>query len=255
MNEWHAVVLGIVEGLTEFLPVSSTGHLILASRWMGLPETEFMKSFQIAIQLGGILAVVAVYWRSFLKDIETMKRVLAGVLPTLAVGFVLYRMIKESLMTETTVLWSLAIGGVVLIVFDLLHKEKEDCIEEIPKLPYRKAFLIGLIQSLAVIPGVSRAAATIVGGLALGLKRKAVVEFSFLLAVPTIAAAAVFDLAKNGSSFGHRDWDLLLWGAASSFAVAWASIKFFLHFVRNHGFLAFGVYRILAAGAFWFFVK
>jgi undecaprenyl-diphosphatase len=251
MNAWHAVVLGIVEGLTEFLPVSSTGHLILTARLLGLEQTEFLKTFEIIIQLGAMLAVVLVYWKTFFRAPEVSKRILAALIPTLGVGFLLYRTVKSLFSNEIVILASLVIGGIVLILFDRWHKEDGKAIGELKDVPYSKAVWIGLCQALAVVPGVSRSGATIVGGLALGLKRKTVVEFSFLLAVPTILAAAALDLLKNGAAFHSSDWDLLLIGAGVSFFVAWASIQFFLKFVQSRGFTIFGVYRILAAGAFW----
>jgi undecaprenyl-diphosphatase len=251
MNAWHAVILGIVEGLTEFLPVSSTGHLILTARLLGLEQTEFLKSFEIVIQLGAMLAVVIVYWRTFFKDFEAMKRVLAALIPTLGAGFLLYKTIKSLFSNEAVILVSLVLGGIVLILFDRWHKEDEKAVGELRHIPYSRSVWIGLCQALAVVPGVSRSGATIIGGLALGLKRKVVVEFSFLLAVPTILAASALDILKNGAAFQSSDWDLILIGSGVSFFVAWVSIKFFLKFVQSRGFTAFGVYRILAALAFW----
>jgi undecaprenyl-diphosphatase len=252
MHWFQALVLGLVEGLTEFLPVSSTGHLILTSKWMGLAQTEFLKSFEIAIQLGAMLAVLGVYGRRFLTEPAVIARVLVALGPTLAVGFVLYGVIKRYwLSSHTVVLWSLLIGGVALVWFDRWHREKPEAIDDLAKIPYAKAFGIGLAQSLAVVPGVSRAAATILGGMALGLRRKTVVEFSFLLAMPTILAATALDLAKNASAFEGADWKALWIGTGVSCAVAVASIKFFLRYVQNHGFTAFGIYRILLAAVFW----
>ena len=253
MTYIHAIMLGIVEGLTEFLPVSSTGHLILASRLLGLPQTEFMKTFEISIQVGAILAVVLIYWRRLLTDIETLKRVLAAFIPTAIVGLLLYKLIKKYLFAGTgVVLWSLFIGGIVLIVFDKWYGSKERTASDV-SLP--KAAGIGLFQSLAVVPGVSRAGATILGGLALGIDRRTIVEFSFLLAVPTLAAATALDLAKNASSFDASQWQLLLAGGAVSFVTAIAGIRFFLRFIEKHGFTAFGVYRIALALFFWVFVR
>lgn len=256
MNAWHAVILGIVEGLTEFLPVSSTGHLIMTARLLRLPETEFLKSLEIAIQLGPILAVGAVYWRSFLRKPEVLKRVLVALAPTLAVGFLLYKVIKQSLFSsEAVILWSLLLGGVALILFDRWHREGPDSIGEIENIPYAKSFWIGLAQATAVVPGVSRAGATILGGLMLGMKRTVIVEFSFLLAVPTILGATALDLVKSCSVFKNTDWGLLLIGSAVSFVVALGVIRFFIRYVQKGGFTAFGVWRILSALAFWGLVR
>lgn len=252
MNFFHAFILGIVEGISEFLPISSTGHLILASKLLNLPETEFLKSFEIAIQLGAILAVVCLYWRTLLINFEVLKRVLAGFIPTAIVGFVLYKAIKKFLLgNEMAVIVSLALGGVFLILFERFHREKENDTDDLAQLSYSKAVLIGLCQSLAVIPGVSRAAATICGGLFLGLRRKAIVEYSFLLAIPTMAAATALDLLKTSATFSQEEFGLLGVGFVTSFVVAIFSVKFLLNFIKRHNFMLFGAYRITAALMFW----
>ena len=215
-----------------------------------------MKSFQIVIQLGAILAVILVYWRSFLARPETLKRVLAAFIPTAVVGFLLYALIKKYLLSdELLILLSLFFGGVFLILFERWHRVKPDSLDDIEKAPLFKCFLVGVLQSLSVIPGVSRAAATIVGGLTLGLTRRSIVEFSFLLAVPTIITAAVFDLYKQGSTFVETNRAMLILGGAVSFAVALLSIRFFIRHVQNHDFTLFGWYRIGLAVVFWIFVR
>ncbi len=255
MTWWHAVIFGIVEGLTEFLPISSTGHLILTAKLLGLPQTEFLKSFEICIQLGAILAVVLVYWRTFFLKPKISKRVLVALVPTLAAGFFLYKTVRHLLSNPSVILWSLFLGGLVLIVFDLWHREREDAVEGMDNIPYSKSFWIGVAQACAMVPGVSRAGATIVGGLALGLKRKTVVEFSFLLAVPTILAATTLDLLKNGASFYGTDWGHLLIGTAVSCGVAFAVIRLFIRYVQNRGFIVFGIYRMILAVVLWIFLK
>ena len=252
---WQAVIFGIVEGLTEFLPISSTGHLILTAKLLGLSQTEFLKSFEICIQLGAIFAVVLVYGRTLLKKPEFSKKIFVALLPTLVLGFFLYKVVRNLLSDPSVILWSLFLGGLVLVLFDLWHREREDSIRGIDNVPYSKSFWIGAAQSLAMVPGVSRAGATIVGGLALGLNRKTIVEFSFLLAVPTLLAATALDLIKNGAAFHGNEWGLLLLGAAVSCAVAVGVIRFFIRYVQNRGFLLFGVYRMLAAVVFWTFLK
>lgn len=255
MNFFDALIFGIVEGLTEFLPISSTGHLMLSAQVMGLGQTNFIKSFEIAIQLGAILSVVVLYWKKFWMDFEVLKRVLTAFLPTAVLGFFLYKIVKKVLLNDSeVVLWSLFIGGIFLIIFEWLHREKEPAVEDLGKISYRKAFFIGIFQSLAMIPGVSRAAATIVGGLLLGLKRKTIVEFSFLLAVPTMLAATALDLLKSAHEFSMGQMEFLLVGFVSSFAVALLSIKFLIHFIKNHTFIWFGVYRIAVASLFWFVI-
>ncbi|MCK5082931.1 MAG: undecaprenyl-diphosphate phosphatase, partial [Candidatus Omnitrophica bacterium] len=192
---WQTILLGIVEGITEFLPISSTGHLILTSRLLNIPQSDFLSSFQIAIQLGAILAVVLLYARSLILEWEILKRVMAAFIPTAVIGLTFYKVIKQYLMgSELVVAWALLIGGVILIIFESFYKEKETSLGEISALSYKQAILIGVFQSFAMVPGVSRSAATIIGGLSLGLKRKTIVEFSFLLAVPTMVAATGLDI-------------------------------------------------------------
>ena len=247
----YAIILGLVEGITEFLPISSTGHLILTSSLLKIPETNFLKTFEIAIQLGAILAVVVLYWRKLLLQKEVLTRVIIAFLPTAILGLLLYKVVKRYLLGNVeVVLWSLAAGGILLIVFELLHKEKEAAIGEVEQLSYQQAAAIGLFQSLAFIPGVSRAAATIVGGLLLGLKRKTIVEFSFLLAIPTMAAATGLDLVKNAGSFSGEQFGLLGVGFLVSFLTALVAIKWLLRFIEKHNFVWCGVYRITIAIVF-----
>jgi undecaprenyl-diphosphatase len=250
MTLLQSIILGIVEGITEFLPISSTGHLIIASSLLGLPQTEFQKSFEIAIQLGAIGSVIVLYWRRFLEPAVLM-RVLAAFIPTGIIGLALYHVVKTYLFgSNAVVLWALGLGGVALIVFELLHREGDDAVEDVASISYPKAVLIGLFQSLSIVPGVSRAGATIVGGLILGLSRRTIVEFSFLLAVPTMLAATGLDLVKNASSFAGQQIGVLTTGFVVSLVVALLSIKFLLAFVRTRTFIPFGVYRIVAAIAF-----
>jgi undecaprenyl-diphosphatase len=252
MTLLQAIILGIVEGLTEFLPISSTGHLILASKLLGLSQTDFQKSFEIAIQLGAIASVIMLYWRSFL-DPAVLSRVLVAFIPTGLIGFALYKVVKTYLFdSEAVVLWALGLGGVALIVFELLHREREDAVGDVASISYTQALLIGVFQSLSIVPGVSRAGATIVGGLILGLARTTIVMFSFLLAVPTMLAATGYDLLKNASSFSADQFGVLAAGFIASFVVALLAIKFLLAFVRTHTFIPFGIYRIVIALIFAF---
>lgn len=251
MDFIDAIILGIVEGLTEFLPVSSTGHLILVSRLLSLPETDFLKTFQISIQLGAILAVVVLYFRKLFLEWEIMKRLAVALVPALGIGFLFYASIRKLFESEITVVVMLFFGGVAIILFEIFHKNKAGMTEDLATLPYRTAFSIGAFQALSVIPGVSRAAATILGGLWLGLTRTAIVEFSFLLAVPTMVAATTLDLAKHAALFSREDFHLLAIGFLVSFAVALAAVKFLLRFVESHTFIAFGVYRIVIAFLFF----
>jgi undecaprenyl-diphosphatase len=256
MNFLHAIIFGFVEGITEFLPVSSTGHLIVTSHLLGLADSDFIKSFEITIQVGAILAVVALYWRSFLVEFDVLKKVIAGFIPTGIVGFILYKFIKQYLLGNTSVvIVSLFIGGLILIAFEKMHDEKKASVHEVKQISYRQAMIIGLVQSISVIPGVSRSAATIVGGMTLGLSRKAVVEFSFLLAVPTMLAASGYDILKSASGFSMDQFGVMAVGFVVSFIVALLSLRWLLSFVKKHTFVSFGIYRILAAGVFWFLLK
>lgn len=249
LNAAHALVLGIVEGLTEFLPISSTAHLILASRALGIPETEFVKSFQIIIQLGAILSVVVLYWNKFWSR-EVIQKLVVAFVPTGIVGLTVYRAVKGYLLGNlTVVLVSLLVGGIVLILFERWERDDRAAID-FGEITYRRALLIGLFQSVAVIPGVSRAAATIVGGSLLGVSKRTIVEFSFMLAVPTMVAASALDLLKSHDALaGH--WGALAIGFVVSFLTAIAAIKSFLGYIKRRDFSAFGWYRIVLALAFY----
>lgn len=248
MGLLDALVLGVVEGVTEFLPVSSTAHLMFTSELLGLPQSAFVKSFEIAIQSGAILSVVVLYWRKFLEQ-ETLARVAVAFIPTALVGLALYPFIKSALVGNIAVaLAALCAGGIFLIIFERWHLRRPS--PEPRQLTFGEAALVGLAQAVAVVPGVSRSAATIVGGLALGINRQTIVEFSFLLAAPTMAAATALDLYKSAGAFNGADWGVLGVGFATSFVVALAAITWLLRFVQTHDFTSFGVYRIIAAALF-----
>jgi len=247
MTIFQAILLSILEGITEFLPVSSTGHLILASDWLGIAPTEFVKSFEIIIQLGAILAVVFLYWETLVTNLKLWPKIVIGFMPSAVVGFLFYPLIKDHLFENTTVvLLSLAIGGLVLVKIDDWLEEGKTGLKD---LTVQTAIIIGLFQTVSVVPGVSRAAATIIGGLFLGLNRKSAVEFSFLLAIPTMLAAASLDLAKTSLAFSQSELVVLTVGFVGSFVTAILTIKFLLGFIKNHSFKIFGVYRLVLAGA------
>jgi undecaprenyl-diphosphatase len=254
MTILEALILGVIEGITEFLPISSTGHLILGSYLLGIPDTAFLKSFEIAIQLGAIGAVAVLYWRSFLSP-SVLKKLFCGFLPTAIIGLLLYPYVKGHLLgNELVVVSMLAFGGVLLILFELFHNEQETHIKRIEDISYLQACGVGLFQSLALVPGVSRSAATITGGLLLGLGRVAVVEFSFLLAVPTMTVATGYDILKNYTLFTLDSVPILLVGFVTAFVVALFAVKFLLRFIKNHTFIPFGIYRIILATLFFFLV-
>ncbi len=248
MNILHAIILGIVEGVTEYLPISSTAHLVLTSDLLKLAQTEFLKSFEIIIQSGAILAVVVLYWRKFL-NIELIKRLIVAFIPAGGIGYVLYHFIKAYLIGNTALtLWVLGIGGLAMIFFEKFYAEnKAFTITEITQLDYKTCFKIGLCQAISVVPGVSRAAATILGGMVFGVSRPVIVEFSFLLAVPTLIAATALDIIKNPEVLSGGHMGLLITGFVISFVMAIVSIKFLLNYIRTHTFIAFGWYRIVVA--------
>jgi undecaprenyl-diphosphatase len=251
MHAFQAIILGIIEGITEFLPISSTGHLILANRVMGIAETDFVKSFDIIIQLGAILAVL-VYRGLALRSWDVLKRVIIAFIPTGVIGLTLYPVVKRVLLgNDQVVLWSLLLGGVALIVFEYAHREKDTHVRDLAAISYRQAFVIGLFQTLAIIPGVSRSAATIVGGMLQGIKRATIVEFSFLLAIPTMAAASGLDVIKNRELILSSDFGLLAIGFATSFVAALAAIHWLLRYIQKHTFTSFGIYRIIVALLFF----
>lgn len=256
MTLFNSIILSIVEGITEFLPISSTGHLILTSNILNIAQTDYVKDFEIIIQLGAIFAVILLYSKKLLTSKDVWTRIIVAFLPTAIVGLVLYKFIKYFLLGNTYItLLALFFGGIVLIILELLYKEKEHHIERIEDMSFRNAFLIGVFQSLAVIPGVSRSAATIVGGLFLGTKRKTAVEFSFLLAIPTMFAASGLDILKsNFFSYTFDQYLFLFVGFIGSFIIAIITIKFFLDFIKNHTFILFGIYRIIIAILFFLLI-
>ncbi len=254
MNLFQTLILAIIEGVTEFLPISSTGHLVLTSKILGLMQTDFIKSFEIAIQLGAILAVVVLYWKRFLVDKKLLKNLIIAFIPASIVGIIGYQFIKNILIGNYSVtLWALFIGGIILIVIERILKSKKH-INNIDSLSVKQSFLIGIFQSISVIPGVSRAAATIIGGLFAGLNRESATEFSFLLAVPTMLAATGLDLVKSYQLFNISQFTTLGIGFVVAFITAILAIKFLINFVKKHDFTAFGVYRIILAVLYWFFL-
>lgn len=242
----HAIILGIIEGLTEFLPVSSTGHLVIAAHVLTIPVTDFLKSFEIIIQAGAIAAVIVLYVKKITSSSDLWKKVLVGFIPTAVIGYGMYKIVKLFLIGNVVVVaWSLLLGGIFLVCFERWYGKKKRHGKSLDDISYREAIIIGCIQSIAVIPGISRSAATIVGGLMQNISREAIVEFSFLLAVPVIGAAAFLDIIKTPIHFTGSEFGLLGVGLVVSFIVAVASIKFFLSFVKNHTFEWFGYYRII----------
>ena len=244
MTIFQAIVIAIVEGLTEFLPVSSTGHMVIVQALLGLEPSEFTKAYMVNIQFGAILSVVALYWRRFIQSMDLYWKLLVAFIPAAIFGLLLGDAIDLMLENVTVVAVALLLGGVVLLFVDKLFTPKG-----IEGVSYGRALGIGLFQCLALVPGVSRSAATIIGGMSLGLTRKHAAEFSFFLAVPTMAAASGYKLLKGWQAdpeiFSGDNIGLLLLGNAVAFIVALLAIRSFVGFLTKHGFKAFGWYRII----------
>ena len=243
MNTLQALILAIIEGITEFLPVSSTGHMIIASSFFGIEHDEFTKLFTIVIQLGAILSVVVLYFKRFFQSIAFYFKLLVAFIPAVVFGLLFSKKIDALLENPITVAISLLIGGILLLKVDDWFGNSENI-----EITYTKAFKIGLFQCLAMIPGVSRSGASIVGGMSQQLSRTAAAEFSFFLAVPTMLGATVkkcYDYYKDGYILTDDQVNLLIIGNVVAFIVALIAIKSFIGFLSKHGFKVFGYYRII----------
>lgn len=248
------MILGIVEGITEFLPISSTAHLMIASKILGLAQTDFVKSFEIVIQFGAIAAVLFVFGERALRDRFLWKKVLIAFVPTAVVGYILYSVIKTYLIGNFFVAASgLIVGGIALILLENYHPSRIQEGFGVEHITSKQAFVIGLVQSIAIIPGISRSATTIVCSRLFGASRKAAAEFSFLLAVPTVAAASGYDFLKHYKDFdGSNHFPLLIVGFFFSFFSALIAIRFLINYIQNNSFTTFGIYRIIVAIALLF---
>lgn len=261
-----AVVLAVVEGLTEFLPISSTGHLILVERWLTLGlSDEFTKAFCVIIQLPAILAVVIYFWgRLWPLGKESAEqratfvlwaKIVVAVLPAVVLGVLFDKRIEATLMWEIPVAVALLLGGIVLVAIEM--RPPRTTIVSLEGLSYRNAFLIGVFQCAAMWPGTSRSAATIIGAMLLGAGRPVAAEFSFLLAIPTMLGATALTLAKHAGGFSGEEWRVLAAGSVVSFLVAYAVVAFFMRYVRTRDFKVFGYYRILLAAVVvgWYLLR
>jgi undecaprenyl-diphosphatase len=245
LNTTQAIILGVIEGITEFLPVSSTGHMIVASSFMQIQEDDFVKGFQVIIQFAAILSVLVLYWNRFLPNWNFYKKLLIAFLPTAILGFLFKDVIDKFLESALLVAWSLLVGGFILIWSDYIFQRLQNTGRKISSLTVSDSIKLGLYQSIAMIPGVSRSGATIMGGLMLGMNKKEATEFSFFLAVPTMAAATVYKMFKI---YKHLNWEhiqVLSIGFVVSFVVSIIAIKFFIGIVARYGFKGFGYYRVL----------
>lgn len=249
MTFFHTIILGIVEGLTEFLPISSTAHIDIARTILAIPTSEFIKSFEIIIQLGAILAVVVLYARKVFSSWNYIKNLIIAFIPTGIIGFILYKLIKSYLLGNIFIeALALSIGGVIILLFEYYRAPRADIQtsrQTIETLTIRQLLTLGTAQSLAVVPGVSRSGAVIISGRALGLSTLLITEFSFLLAVPTMLAASGYDILKSGLSFTSDQWGTIALGFVVSFIVALFVIQWLLGYIRKHTFKVFGWYRII----------
>lgn len=247
MTYIQAIILSIIEGVTEFLPVSSTGHIIIGSSLMGIAQENFTKTFTVAIQFGAILSVVVLYWKRFIQSVDFYKKIFFAFIPAVVFGVLLKRQINLMLGNVLVVASTMLIGGIILVLLDQwFQKEEEGRSNALPSNV--SAFKIGLFQVIAMIPGVSRSAATIVGGITQNLNKRSAAEFSFFLAVPTMFAATckeLYDLFKEGGGISHDQVSLLIVGNIIAFIVAIIAIKTFINYLLKHGFKIFGYYRII----------
>ena len=249
MNYYEALLLSFIEGLTEFLPISSTGHLILVSATLGIEEQGFVKSFNVIIQFGAIASVLVLYWRRFLPDLSFYKKVIIGFLPAAAIGLVLKSRIDAVLGSVTIVAIALILGGLVLIWSDSYFKNRVQRQTPMQDLSWKSCLVIGLFQCFAFIPGVSRSAASIIGGLFMGMNRKEAAACSFFLAVPTLAGASLIKSIPLLKTINSDQIGLLLFGTVCSFIFAMAAIQLFVNLITKYGFKHFGYYRIVVGGS------
>lgn len=241
MTTFQAIVIAIVEGITEFLPVSSTGHMIITQELLGMEINDFVKAFTVNIQFGAILSVVVLYWKRFFQSLEFYYKLFVAFIPAAVLGLLLSDYIDMMLESVFVVALMLVLGGIVLLFVDKwFNKPAKD-----QTIKYPTAFKIGLFQCIAMIPGVSRSAATIVGGMSQKLDRKTAAEFSFFLAVPTMFAAAGYKLLQNYKDITADNINMLIIGNVVAFIVAMFAIKFFISFLTKYGFKVFGYYRIV----------
>ena len=266
MTILDSIILGVVEGITEFLPVSSTAHLILTAKLLGLQETVSLKAYETIIQFGAILAVLFIYkdkifWSNNNTNNSTnMKQTIilwiklcVAFIPTGLVGLFFYSYIK-AFFTPSATIWFMIATGMIFIIVEKLHTEKEHHINSLEKTNFFKSILIGLFQTIALLPGVSRSGATIIGGMLIGLKRKTAVEFSFLLAIPTMLVATAYEIYKGYNDFVFDSILTLGIGFVVSFLASFLAVKWFLKFVEKYDFIPFGIYLILSAIGFYFLI-
>ncbi len=244
----HSVLLGIVEGLTEFLPISSTAHLDIVRTFLGLEATDFMKSFEIIIQLGAILAVVVLYWKKVFKSWLYVRNIVIAFIPTGVIGFILYKIVKHFLLGNNKIeIIALLVGGLIILYFEYKQKKNPPLVgsEKVEDLSVRQLLTLGVVQAIAVIPGVSRSGAVIVGGRIMKIPASVITEFSFVLAIPTMLAATAYDIYKSGVNITSGEWGSIALGFLVSFVVALLVVKWLINYVKTHSFSIFGWYRVI----------
>lgn len=246
MTLFHSLILGIVEGFTEFLPISSTGHMVIVSYFLKIPENAILSTFEIIVQVGAISAVVVLYFKK-LFEIENIKKLIVAFIPTGIIGITVFPHIKAWLQNPLLVAFTMTLGGIFILIIENWYEKKENKgeIVQTENINYKQAFLLGIYQAIAVIPGVSRSGAMIIGGLTMKLSRKVLTEFSFLLAVPTMVIATLYTIYKKHSELTFTDITPILFGTFISFVIAIIVIKYFLNYIRSHSFKVFGHYRII----------
>lgn len=245
MDIFQAIIIGIIEGFTEFLPISSTGHMIVASEFLGVEQSALINAYEVIIQFAAILAVMVIYKEKIsFKKVDLWLKLFVAFLPLAIVGFIFKDVIK-SLFVVQTVAWMFIVGGVIFLVVEYFYKEQNAHTHEVENVSYLQAFWVGIAQIFSLIPGTSRAGATIIGGLLTRLDRKTSMEFSFLLAIPVMGAVSGYDLLKHYGEFANANWEAFLIGFLTAFVVAYATIKLFLVFIARFTFVAFGLYRIV----------
>jgi len=245
MDIIQAIIIGIIEGFTEFLPISSTGHMIVASEFLGIEQSSVVKAYEVIIQFAAILAVILLYREKInLREIDLWQKVMAAFFPLAIVGFILKDWIKE-IFTTQTVAWMFIVGGIVFIVVEYFHQEDSATATELEEVSWSQAMIVGFGQIFSLVPGTSRAGSTIIAGMLSGMSRKVATEFSFLLAIPVMMAVSGYDLLKHYHEFMGADLTAFAVGFVVAFAVAYATIKLLIVFLQRFTFVAFGVYRII----------
>jgi undecaprenyl-diphosphatase len=245
MDIVQAIIIGIIEGFTEFLPISSTGHMIVASKFLGIEQSAVIKAYEVIIQFAAILAVMLLYKDKInLKEIDLWTKLMAAFLPLAIIGFILKDWVKEIFVIET-VAWMFIVGGIIFIIVEYFHNDEEKESKEVEEVTWFQAMSIGFGQVLSLVPGTSRAGSTIIAGMLSGVNRKASTEFSFLLAIPVMTAVSGYDLLKHYQDFVGADMTAFVVGFVVAFVVAYITIKLFIVFLQRFTFVAFGIYRIV----------